>query len=213
MYFTCIDCFATYEETITIYCVTVESKTALIGKTVTVGITFSNKVSVKSIGVDTLSYDHTALELISGEWIGADGAVMQSFDLDMELAVLAFEENTKTSGLSLSLTFKVADDAKEGEYEIGCNAVVTKMDGEDEKMLTVLVNTGTISVCDYERGDVNGDESVDTNDAIHLLRHVLFSSKFSINQNGDFDNNSRVNSNDAIYLLRHVLFPSKFPLS
>jgi hypothetical protein len=64
----------------------------------------------------------------------------------------------------------------------------------------------------YILGDVNASGVVDTNDAIHCLRYILFPTKFSVNQNIDFDKDGRQSTNDAVYLLRHVLFPSKYPL-
>ena len=64
----------------------------------------------------------------------------------------------------------------------------------------------------YTLGDVNGDSSVDSADAIHLLRHTLFPSIFQLNQGGDFNGDTSVDSADAIYLLRHTLFPNFFPL-
>lgn len=62
------------------------------------------------------------------------------------------------------------------------------------------------------RGDLENDDKLDANDAIYCLRHILFSSKFEVNQNVDFDGNGIEDTNDAIYLLRHVLFPQKYEL-
>jgi hypothetical protein len=62
-------------------------------------------------------------------------------------------------------------------------------------------------------GDVNGDEMVTKDDAIYLLRHVLFPEKYVLTADGDIDKNGSVTKDDAIYLLRHVLFPEKYPLT
>ena len=64
----------------------------------------------------------------------------------------------------------------------------------------------------YTTGDVNGNDQVDSADAIHLLRHTLFPTIFQLNQSGDFNGDASVDSADAIYLLRHTLFPNFFPL-
>ena len=66
--------------------------------------------------------------------------------------------------------------------------------------------------CDLIKGDVNGDGSVDSNDAIHLLYYTLLPDRYEVNQECDFDNDSDVNSNDAIYLLYHTLLPDRYPL-
>lgn len=62
-------------------------------------------------------------------------------------------------------------------------------------------------------GDANGNETVNKDDAIYLLRHVLFPEKYPIAVSGDVNGDGSVTKDDAIYLLRHVLFPEKYPLS
>lgn len=62
-------------------------------------------------------------------------------------------------------------------------------------------------------GDVNGDETVTKDDAIYLLRYVLFTDKYPLEADGDIDVDGDVDKDDAIYLLRHVLFPEKYPLN
>ncbi len=64
----------------------------------------------------------------------------------------------------------------------------------------------------YAIGDLDRNDKVDENDAIYLLRHVLFPDKYAIHAWADFDADGQVSEADAIYLLRHVLFPEKYPL-
>ena len=65
----------------------------------------------------------------------------------------------------------------------------------------------------YPMGDVDRNMKVDGDDAIYLLRHVLFPEKYPVSVVGDYDKDSDVDGDDAIYLLRHVLFPEKYPLT
>ncbi|MBO4860970.1 MAG: dockerin type I repeat-containing protein, partial [Clostridia bacterium] len=64
------------------------------------------------------------------------------------------------------------------------------------------------------KGDLNGDGKVSSNDAILLLRHILFEEDYPLDESLDLDFNGdgALNSNDAIYLLRHVLFGDDYPL-
>ncbi|MBQ2786031.1 MAG: bacterial Ig-like domain-containing protein [Oscillospiraceae bacterium] len=64
----------------------------------------------------------------------------------------------------------------------------------------------------YTIGDLDRNDKVDENDAIYLLRHVLFPDKYTIHAWADFDADGQISEADAIYLLRHVLFPEKYPL-
>lgn len=66
----------------------------------------------------------------------------------------------------------------------------------------------------YTPGNLNGDEIVDEDDAIYLLRHVLLGEdSFPVDQPVDYNNDGVTDEDDAIYLLRHVLLGEEaFPL-
>lgn len=63
-------------------------------------------------------------------------------------------------------------------------------------------------------GDVDGSGKVDSDDAIYLLYHTLFSESYPVTQDCDFNGSGAVNSDDAIHLLYHALFgDALYPLS
>ena len=64
----------------------------------------------------------------------------------------------------------------------------------------------------YILGDTNGNEVVDSEDAINLLYYTLLPESISINQECDFDGDGDVDSDDAIYLLYYTLLPEQYPL-
>ncbi len=66
----------------------------------------------------------------------------------------------------------------------------------------------------YTPGNLNGDDIVDEDDAIYLLRHVLLGEgSFPVDQPVDYNKDRVVDEDDAIYLLRHVLLGAgAFPL-
>lgn len=62
-------------------------------------------------------------------------------------------------------------------------------------------------------GDVNGDDSVTADDAIHLLWYVYFPDQYPLVASGDVNGSGSIDADDAIHLLWHVYFPDEYPLS
>jgi len=60
--------------------------------------------------------------------------------------------------------------------------------------------------------DMDGSGTVDKDDAVYLLRHVVYPEQYPISVNGDLDGNGKLDKDDAIYLLRHVVYPDLYPL-
>lgn len=113
--------------------------------------------------------------------------------------------------------------SEDGETPVDLTSVeVTGFDSTTlgVKTVTITYNECSVSfeVTVLERpafipGDVNGDDTVDLNDAIHLLYYVNFPDSYAVNQPVDFDKNATEDLNDAIYLLYYVNFPDSYPLS
>ena len=61
-------------------------------------------------------------------------------------------------------------------------------------------------------GDINGDEIVNEDDAIHLLRYLFFPEEYPVANPEDYTGDGIINEDDAIYLLRYVFFPEEYPL-
>ncbi|MBP5657506.1 MAG: hypothetical protein J6X52_03180, partial [Clostridia bacterium] len=62
------------------------------------------------------------------------------------------------------------------------------------------------------RGDFDRDGDIDSDDAIYLLRYVMFEEEYPIDQSGDLDNDGDTDSDDAVYMLRHILFKDDYPI-
>lgn len=60
--------------------------------------------------------------------------------------------------------------------------------------------------------DIDANGAITKDDAILLLRHVVFPEDYPISVNGDINKDGTINKDDAIYLLRHVVFPEDYPL-
>jgi len=62
-------------------------------------------------------------------------------------------------------------------------------------------------------GDMDGNDVVNSDDAIYLLYHTLMSDKYPANQDCDFNGDNMVNSDDAIYLLYYAMMPERYPIN
>lgn len=189
----------------------VETKTVRAGETVTLLLSVKNAPTLKSIALSEITYDSSALELIGGEWKLSD-SILQNWNASNNTAAIAFADNYDSNGLIFALTFKVKDGTADGEYPVSCNITAKHKDGSVENNVTIYSIPGNINVVSIKKGDVNGDDEVNSDDAIYLLYYTLLPDLYPINQSADFDGNGDVNSDDAIYLLYHTLLPDIYPL-
>lgn len=105
------------------------------------------------------------------------------------------------------------DIAYEAKYGTKVEILETKSDG---KRMWGKLSDGNWICMDYVKttqdvGDMDGNFVLDEDDAIYLLRHVIFPDKYPVDK-ADVNGDKKVNEDDAIYLLRHVIFPDKYPL-
>lgn len=193
--------------------VTLESKTARAGDTVTLNVKLEKKLNVKSIGINNISFDSTKLELVSGEWL-LKGTTIADFNVTSKSAAATFTANTAIEGSVLKLTFKVKDGVAEGDIAISFNVQAKQVNNGNEEAIALQAVSGKITVVKVMKGDVDGNNKVDSDDAIYLLYNTLFGSgDYPLNQTTDFDGNGKTDSDDAIHLLYHTLFgASDYPL-
>lgn len=192
--------------------VSVGNVTGRPGESVNVYISLDKQTEAKSMSVYDITYDSNKLTLKGAEWVVED-SVLSDWNSDDETGIITFKQNTALNDKLFLMTFEIKEGIEEGETEVGCAFKITKLDNSAEKELNVEVIPGRVNVLDILRGDVNGDDQVNSNDAIHLLYFTLLPERYEINQNGDFDGDGHVNSNDAIHLLYFTLLPDRYPLS
>ena len=196
---------------VTVATMIAENVTVKAGETVEMTIVAKDLPAIKSLMLESFQYDADALELVDVQLQMAD-AVIADWDSSEQIATVAFSENTDINGTIMTLTFQVSNTA-EGDYTVSFQATANQRQGAGtDAPVEVTAQSGTVTVVTYQRGDVNGDGYVNSDDAIYLLRHTLSSNRYPINQSGDMNGDGYVNSDDAIYLLRHTLSPSRYPL-
>ncbi|MBP5755335.1 MAG: hypothetical protein J6W93_05750, partial [Clostridia bacterium] len=83
---------------------------------------------------------------------------------------------------------------------------------EDTAELFINQPAAAASQEELNMADFDGDGDIDSDDAIYLLRAVLFPEDYEITVTDPFYGDGNPTSDDAIYLLRHVLFPKDYPI-
>ncbi len=143
------------------------------------------------------------------------------FDPDLEgTRVLATYEDGSTQNITLG---KVLIKYAEGNFSYGYISSPNGMtffnwteysDVRNYGILTIHNSRFIIPLSSTDLpGDLDENGEVDLDDAIYLLYHVNFSSKYPLSQSADFNSDGNTDLDDAIYLLYHVNFPNKYPLN
>ena len=188
----------------------VGSCNAYPGDTITIPVSLKNNDGIASI-MFTVSYDANCLkyqgasftEALTGlsntvavndettgkvtmSWVkGASGEYTGSETIaNLKFEVLAVSENTSAQ---VSLTYD-----KENVFN------------ESLKNQNFLVKNGTVQIGKYRPGDINGDGTVDVNDALLLLNYVCDLRKDEVKGNPDVNGDGAVNNKDVVILLRYI---------
>lgn len=150
------------------------------------GYTFSFKVNIVKATVTFLNYDGTVLS--SAQY--ANGETVTQPETPV----------------------KPADEA--GEYVfVGWDPEVTACDGDATytALFELVIPEDPVEPT-YIPGDFDGNETVNEDDAVYLLRYTFFPEDYPISIPADLNADGQVTEDDAVYLLRHVFFPEDYPI-
>lgn len=187
------------------------SLTTYPGDTIKVPISVRNNPGISSIKL-TVTYDpavlgykgctfNEALTSIAGSqtvvndtqsgrvvlsWVVANAAYT---DAKGDIAVLDFEVKSVAENTSSPVSISY-----EPESTFDNNLV-------DQKF---LIKNGTVQVNTIRPGDINGDRTVDINDALLLLNYVCDLRKDEVKGNPDVNGDGAVNNKDVVILLRYI---------
>lgn len=184
--------------------VTVNNSSARANETVVVNILLSGAPNLGSLAISDISYNTSVFELVSVDWKVTD-AILSNWNAATGKGALALSTAKDINGTIISLTFKVKAGTADGNYPVSCTVTSQECDFKNV--------AGQITVYSVAPGDVDGNESVDKDDAIYLLMHSFFPEDYPINQEADYNGNGMVDKDDAIHLLMYTFFPDDYPLA
>ena len=184
----------------------ISSVTATAGSTIDVYVSIENNPGIISLR-NKIIYDTSVMELVNVEDLKLlSGYTTPSPTIDSPYTLrwadsLATQNNT-ASGNIVKLTFKIKDDAMEGEYSISVSHIEARtVNGEKVEFSQ---SDSVINVINYLPGDVDNDGEVNDWDAIVLNRY-LAGWNTEINKfAADVDKDGEITDWDAIVLERYL---------
>lgn len=171
---------------------------AMPGETVEMNITLKNAPTVKSMSISNITFDTDKMTLTNVEWIC--DAEIKNWNQSQGRGVLAFSENTDANGTVVKLTFEINKIVDDADVNVMCAMSLKRMDDADNEIpVPVSIISGSVTIRNAIRGDMDANDKLNSNDAVYLLYYVMFGKDdYPIRQNGDMDGNGKVNSNDAL---------------
>ena len=156
-----------------------ETNQARAGETVTLTISLQDAPSVKSMMLYDFIYDSAYVEIVEAKWL-VDG-IIATWDPETGEALMANEANTDLKGGILELVIRVKEGTPDGIQEISFSAILKqKAESGEEVTLDVEVVSGGVEVVSYITGDINGDETINSDDAIYLLKHTFLPEQYPL---------------------------------
>lgn len=183
------------------------------GETVKLVLSLTSFLKVNSIAVSKLEYDKELLEFVGfGDYNAIEGttALPPVFDNEQEYFLIALSEAVAFDGVLCTLEFKVKEDA----YDTVTAISATPLLKYDSDVIGSVVNDNEVTIRTYIKGDIDGDEDVDLDDAVYLFGSTMLPQYFPTEYRGnmDFNKDGYVDLKDAVLLFNYSMIPDVYPI-
>lgn len=206
----CTRCSAADPDYQTTAAVAISSLTAYPGDTIRIPVSIRSNPSISAMKL-TITYDTELLEYQEAAFDQAflDAAGAQTcvnaetagkVILDWVLAQTEYSEN----GDFAVLIFKVKAVTEDADAALTIAYDPEDIFNKDHENQTFQIENGTVRIKKLRPGDINGDGSVNINDALLLLRYVCELDQDKVQGNPDVTGDGKVNNKDVVTLLRFV---------
>ena len=188
----------------------VGSCNAYPGDTITIPVSLKNNDGIASI-MFTVSYDANCLKYqgasFTEELTGLSNTVAVNDEttgkVTMSWVKGASGEYTGNETIA-NLKFEVIAVSENTSAQVSLTYDKENVFNESLKNQNFLVKNGTVQIGKYRPGDINGDGTVDVNDALLLLNYVCGLEEEKVVGNPDVNGDGAVNNKDVVILLRYI---------
>ncbi len=184
------------------------------GNQVKITLSLKSAETINSVALSEISFDSNVL-IFDGftdyDNISDLSILPPSFDADKMAIIFALKNATAFDGKICTLNFRIKENATEGVYNINANSTVKF----GSKLVSSSVTAGEITVCMQILGDIDGNETVDIDDAVLLFQHSMLPDLYPVKYIGsmDFNNDGTVDIDDAVRLFQYSMLPDLYPLN
>lgn len=187
----------------------VGSCNAYPGDTITIPVSLKNNDGIASI-MFTVSYDANCLKYqgasFTEELTGLSNTVAVNDEttgkVTMSWVKGASGEYTGNETIA-NLKFEVIAVSENTSAQVSLTYDKENVFNESLKNQNFLVKNGTVQIGKYRPGDINGDGTVNVDDAL-LLNYVCDLRKDEVKGNPDVNGDDAVNNKDVVILLRYI---------
>ena len=179
--------------------------------TITIPVSLKNNDGIASI-MFTVSYDANCLEYQGASFTEALKGIENSIcvitptadgKVTMSWVIGASGEYTGSETIA-NLKFEVIAVSENPSAQVSLTYDKENVFNESLKNQNFLVKNGTVQIGKYRPGDINGDGTVDINDALLLLNYVCGLEEEKVVGNPDVNGDGAVNNKDVVILLRYI---------
>lgn len=190
--------------------IAISSLTAYPGDTIRIPVSIRSNPGISAMKL-TITYDTELLEYQEAAFdqafldaAGAQTCVNAETAGKIILDWVQGQGEYSGSGDFAVLTFKVKAVTEDGDAALTITYDPEDIFNKDHENQTFQIENGTVQIKKLRPGDINGDGSVNINDALLLLRYVCELDQDQVLGNPDVTGDGKVTNKDVVTLLRFV---------
>lgn len=183
------------------------------GDTVKITLSLKTEETVNSIAISGITYDKSIMTFTGFsdyEHIEDLTILPPTFDEEKMAIVIGLKTAAAFDDDICTLNFKINENALEGVTNIDASSVVKLKSAE----IPSAVASGKVNVRLQTLGDIDGNDTVDIDDAVLLFQYSMLPELYPISYAGnlDFNKDGTVDIDDAVRLFQYSMLPDLYPL-